>query len=164
MEYEIYAVTSIRSPGKSNGCAIFLVRAYNDGPKWQRMYRIVCRRQSKNSAALMAVAAAAEYVRQINEKIAPDDTVVLRIRTESGYVKSGYYWMRKWKKAGWKTAKGTPVRNREYWEKLENETRCFSVTFVDPDRRTQEQLKKRADLEKMEMDTKTEKMKGDRGA
>ena len=42
------------------------------------------------------------------------------IYTDSGYVKDGMTsWIHGWKKRGWRTADGKPVKNIELWQKLD---------------------------------------------
>jgi ribonuclease HI len=42
------------------------------------------------------------------------------IWTDSTYVKNGVtLWTENWKKNGWKTAKGAPVKNKEYWVSID---------------------------------------------
>ncbi len=44
----------------------------------------------------------------------------LSIYCDSQYViKGAQSWVANWKKRGWKTAQGSPVANREYWEQLD---------------------------------------------
>jgi ribonuclease HI len=41
--------------------------------------------------------------------------------TDSCYVKNGITkWILNWKKNGWKTAKGEPIKNQELWVQLDN--------------------------------------------
>ncbi len=43
----------------------------------------------------------------------------IKIHTDSQYVQKGItQWIRAWTRAGWKTSKGEPVKNRELWERL----------------------------------------------
>ena len=45
------------------------------------------------------------------------------ITTDSNYVKNGITeWIYQWKKKGWKTANKQPVKNKEFWKKLDQET------------------------------------------
>ena len=45
------------------------------------------------------------------------------ITTDSNYVKSGITdWIYQWKKKGWKTANKQPVKNKKYWQQLDQET------------------------------------------
>lgn len=44
----------------------------------------------------------------------------VRVHTDSQYVKNGITdWMRKWKRNGWKTADGKPVKNQDLWVALD---------------------------------------------
>ncbi|MEB3332784.1 MAG: ribonuclease H [Synechococcaceae cyanobacterium] len=44
----------------------------------------------------------------------------LRIRTDSRYLIDGLErWLAGWKRKGWRTASGTPVLNRDLWERLD---------------------------------------------
>ena len=44
------------------------------------------------------------------------------LTTDSTYVKDGITrWIRNWKANGWKTAAKKPVKNKDLWERLDNE-------------------------------------------
>ena len=48
-------------------------------------------------------------------------TGLLTIYTDSCYVKNGVTkWVHGWKKNGWKTARGEPVKNKELWIRLDS--------------------------------------------
>ena len=47
--------------------------------------------------------------------------VPMVVSLDSQYVKNGILeWMPQWKKRGWKTAAGKPVKNIELWQKLDD--------------------------------------------
>lgn len=46
--------------------------------------------------------------------------VNITLRTDSRYVKDGMLsWLKGWKKNGWKTASGAPVKNIDLWQELD---------------------------------------------
>lgn len=45
----------------------------------------------------------------------------VKIHTDSQYVKNGMtFWVKGWKKKGWRSSSGGEVKNRDLWEKLDN--------------------------------------------
>ena len=49
-----------------------------------------------------------------------EETSQVRIVTDSQYVAKGMTsWIHGWRRKGWKTASGSPVKNRELWEELD---------------------------------------------
>ena len=49
-----------------------------------------------------------------------DETSRVRVVTDSQYVAKGMTsWIHGWRRKGWKTASGSPVKNRELWEELD---------------------------------------------
>jgi ribonuclease HI len=66
---------------------------------------------TNNQMELKAVISALSYFKNPRK---------IRIYTDSEYVLKGITeWLPKWKKRGFKTSAGTPVKNRELWEILE---------------------------------------------
>ena len=50
------------------------------------------------------------------EECSKRDIQEVRIFTDSNYVKNGInVWIINWKKNGWRTSTGTPVKNKELW-------------------------------------------------
>lgn len=53
------------------------------------------------------------------------------ITTDSTYVKNGITeWIHNWKMKGWKTANKKPVKNKEYWQQLDQEVSRHEITWV----------------------------------
>jgi ribonuclease HI len=51
--------------------------------------------------------------------------------TDSTYVKQGVtQWMPQWKRRGWKTAAGKPVKNVDLWERLSQAMLSHQVAWV----------------------------------
>jgi len=76
---------------------------------------------TNNRMELMAVI---EGLRALKE---PCEVV---ITTDSQYVKNGItQWIHGWRKRGWRTANGSPVKNRDLWEQLEEEVNRQSVSW-----------------------------------
>jgi ribonuclease HI len=54
----------------------------------------------------------------------------ITIVTDSAYVKNGVTeWIHSWKRRGWRTAGGSPVKNVELWQRLEAAQARHSVTW-----------------------------------
>ena len=50
--------------------------------------------------------------------------------TDSRYVKNGItVWISNWKRNGWKTSNGKPVRNRDLWQALDQSTQRHFVEW-----------------------------------
>lgn len=54
---------------------------------------------------------------------------VVHLWTDSKYVKNGYSWCPLWRRNHWITSAGTPVKNRELWEELEQAASAHAVIF-----------------------------------
>ena len=54
----------------------------------------------------------------------------LTIVTDSAYVKNGVTeWIHAWKRKGWRTAGGPPVKNADLWQRLDSAQARHSVTW-----------------------------------
>ena len=48
------------------------------------------------------------------------DILEIRLFTDSNYVKNGITsWIKNWKRNGWRTAAGAPVKNKELWIEID---------------------------------------------
>ncbi|MCW1917236.1 ribonuclease HI [Rhodobacter sp. KR11] len=55
----------------------------------------------------------------------------LTIITDSAYVKNGVTeWIHGWKRKGWRTASGAPVKNVDLWQRLEEAQKRHKVTWA----------------------------------
>ena len=52
------------------------------------------------------------------------------LTTDSNYVKNGITeWIHNWKKKGWKTANKKPVKNKEFWQQLDEEVKRHTIEW-----------------------------------
>ena len=55
----------------------------------------------------------------------------VRLHTDSQYVHKGIsQWLPGWKRKGWKTAEGKPVKNQDLWQALEQAAQAHSVEWI----------------------------------
>ncbi len=56
----------------------------------------------------------------------------IKIYSDSAYVVNGFLqgWIYNWIKKGWRTADGSPVKNKELWEELYNFTKVHKIEFI----------------------------------
>lgn len=76
---------------------------------------------TNNRMELMAAIQALEALRE-------GCAVVLH--TDSTYVRNGITeWMANWRRRGWKTAAGKPVKNRELWQRLDEAAKRHEIDW-----------------------------------
>ena len=57
-------------------------------------------------------------------------SVAVHVTTDSKYVMNGItQWMRGWKANGWKTSAKKPVKNRDLWERLDEQVQRHAVSW-----------------------------------
>jgi len=78
---------------------------------------------TNNRMELTAVTKALEYCQSVKaEKVT--------INTDSQYVKNGINeWIHNWKRNGWRTASKQPVKNKEYWVRLDELNASMNVEW-----------------------------------
>lgn len=55
----------------------------------------------------------------------------VRVTTDSQYVKNGItQWIHGWRRNGWKTSQGKPVKNVDLWQRLEVLAARFDIEWV----------------------------------
>ena len=76
----------------------------------------------------MEMTAALELLRALERLELP--TEGLRIKTDSRYLLDGLTrWLGNWKRRGWRTAEGEPVKNRDLWQELDEHARIHRVEW-----------------------------------
>jgi len=59
-----------------------------------------------------------------------EEPASVQVLTDSQYVANGMRsWIHNWRRKGWKTASGAPVKNRDLWEELDELSRRHRVRF-----------------------------------
>ncbi|WP_448217045.1 ribonuclease HI [Endozoicomonas sp. 2B-B] len=54
----------------------------------------------------------------------------VRVTTDSQYVRKGITeWLSGWKRKGWKTAAGNPVKNKDLWERLDAQNTLHKIEW-----------------------------------
>ena len=110
----IYTATSIRGRWGKNGHVGYALEYYAEGHKQPDVlfdYEPV-ENVNENRAELIALLRALARMRE---------KCILTLYTESEYLYQGLKddgHVEKWIKSGWKTVKGTEVKNRDLWQKL----------------------------------------------
>ena len=83
-----------------------------------------CNGEKRTTNNQMELTAVIEGLRNIPEGES------VNIYTDSKYVKNGIEsWIKNWKRNGWKTAKGTPVKNQKYWIALDDLQKKYTITW-----------------------------------
>ncbi len=78
---------------------------------------------TNNRMELTAVTKALEYCQSVKAEH-------VTINTDSQYVKNGINdWIRNWKRNGWRTASKQPVKNKEYWVRLDELNASMNVEW-----------------------------------
>lgn len=56
----------------------------------------------------------------------------IKVYSDSAYVINGFTqgWIYNWMKKGWKTADGSPVKNKELWQSLYQFTQIHKIEFI----------------------------------
>ena len=76
---------------------------------------------TNNRMELLAAISALEALRR---------PVTVDLYTDSSYLRNGMTgWLRGWKRNGWRTASGRPVKNADLWQRLETAAQLHDVTW-----------------------------------
>lgn len=113
-EVSIYIESSIRGRWNRDGYIGYVLEYYPEDSKYPKTlpgYEQV-ENMNENRSQIEALIRAISRMRE---------KCILSIYTESDYLYSGYSgneYVLQWIKSGWKTSKGTEVKNRDKWQEL----------------------------------------------
>jgi ribonuclease HI len=108
----IYTSTNIIGPKARKGFYFFLVKTMTS--KGEATFHNIIKTEepeTENAVQLMAVIKGLEKLRWPCEVMIYTHSSYLAAALEKG-------WLKEWQKNGWKTKKGSPVANKELWERL----------------------------------------------
>ena len=124
-QVNVYIEVSIRGPAVREGAYLYVLEYMIYGKPATRCG--YCRHESsENQLTMEALIRASERIRKPAE---------IRVFTRCAYVLNALRngWPQQWKKAGWRSAKGKPVKNTKLWDRLlQGETpHTFTATEED---------------------------------
>jgi ribonuclease HI len=109
------------NPGPGGWGVLMLAREGWRGDQGTRPCRAAKPLTTNNRMELLAAISALEALARPSE---------ITIVTDSAYVKNGITeWIGGWKRKGWRTAGGSPVKNVELWQRLETAQARHQVTW-----------------------------------
>lgn len=106
----VYIETTLKGPAVRKGAYIYVLEYMIAGkPKTRCGY--CCHEATENQLTLEALVRAVERIQRPAQ---------IRVFTRCAYVFNAIQngWAQQWKEAGWKNAKGMPIKNMNLWERL----------------------------------------------
>lgn len=92
--------------------------------KYGKHQKEICGGEPETTNNRMELQAAIEGLKLLNRRCE------VHLYTDSSYVKNGIQqWLAGWKKKGWKTSARQPVKNRDLWQALDEQTQRHDVTW-----------------------------------
>jgi ribonuclease HI len=93
--------------------------------RWDGVKREISGGETDTTNNKMELTAAIEALESLKEPCS------VKLCTDSAYVKNGITkWIRGWKKNGWRTSNGTPVKNADLWQELDGLCRRHKVQWT----------------------------------
>lgn len=119
----IYIETSFRGPSIRKAAGSYLIEfVLKNGQKVTRQ-GMVCRKSgTENALALEALTIAFSRLTK---------TCSVRVNTECEHILNSVqnFWIPQWEKNDWRTAKGHPVKNLEYWKMVAEAGRKHLISY-----------------------------------
>lgn len=118
----VYIYTTVKSPRKKRGAYVYLLEADTSKGAATRFDVQPLENVTANQAGLDALAAALKRIYKCCSLIIYMDSAHIAACAEK--------WLEKWRKDGWKNAKGRQVANMEEWEELAHLLDVHNCQFV----------------------------------
>jgi ribonuclease HI len=103
------------NPGPGGWCAVL---------RYGHHEKVISGGQERTTNNQMEMTAAIEALRALKQPCK------VRLRTDSQYLRNGITgWISRWKRNGWKTATGEPVKNQDLWRVLDRLVQTYEVQW-----------------------------------
>lgn len=104
----------------------------NPGPGgWAAILRYGKHKRELHGAERQTTNNRMEMTAVLNGLLALREPCDVTVEIDSEYVKNGITtWIRGWKRRGWKTASGQPVKNQDLWQELDKAVGVHEVQWV----------------------------------
>ena len=108
----------LKNPGAGGWATVIIDKATGEITEMSDGEKLTTNNRMEMSAAINAL------------ERTPEGANIL-LYTDSQYLKNAFtkYWLRNWKRNGWKTSAGEAVKNRELWQKLDKLTAARQIKF-----------------------------------
>lgn len=117
----LYTYTTVRGPGRRSGSYTYILEYITQKGPATLTVQGELEDVTENQAQLVVLREALERIRRPCE---------VEVHTDSPYLQRGAEeWVERWREAGWVTARGKPVANREEWERVAGLLEGHLATF-----------------------------------
>lgn len=121
----LYIATTIKGKAIRNyGAYLYILEWVKDGVPYTRSRAGHMADVNEDKLALTALLCALQRVREPAE---------IQVFTDCSHIIHAIqnHWYKQWEKAGWKNAKGKPVKEPDLWERITEAMEPHIVTFTD---------------------------------
>lgn len=121
-EVRIYLYSTIKGCRTCSGAYTYILEADTSKGTITRFKTEKVENVTAHKSVLLALTAALKRIRQISHLVIYTDSNYVAVNTKGS--------LAKWKKNGWKTARGKNIKNQEEWQEIERLLKQHSFEFV----------------------------------
>ena len=121
-EIHIYLYSTVKSCRGGNGAYTYILETDTSKGNATISKTEIVENVTAHKSILLALAAALKRIRQESYLVIYTDSNYVAVNTKGR--------LAKWKKNGWKTARGEPVKNQEEWQEIDWLIKPHSFEFV----------------------------------